>query len=285
MITLLVIGLATGSIYALAGFAFNMMYATSKVLSMNTGHMVMIGGIFGAYFIGVSGWPIWLGALVTIIAGGLLGAITELLAIRRILEKTEQHLWVLSTLAFGIIVQESFGIWWGTEPTAFPEIFGSGYVGLLNPKYYAPMILAVLMLVGVELFYKRTIYGKAFLAVSQDTYAARARGIPVSRVRLVSYILSGIIGAAAGFTAGQLTFAYFAIGHNITLYGFIALAVGGLGSNVGALLGGWLLGIIMETANYLIGGIYMDAVALVILIGVLLVVPKGIFGVEGVRRV
>ncbi len=67
------------------------------------------------------------------------------------------------------------------------------------------------------------------------------------------------------------------MGHNFTMYGFIALALGGLGSNVGALLGGIILGIALEAANYFFGGIYMDGVALAILISVLLIVPKRVF--------
>jgi branched-chain amino acid transport system permease protein len=282
---LLIAGIANGAVYAMAGLTYNIMFSTSKVLSMTVGQLVMIGGVLGAFFIGNCNMPIWLGALAVLAGGGAAGFITEWVGVRRVITKIEQHLYVLSTLALAIMIQEPVGLLWGTEPRPFPDIYGSGWMGLRDPKYYAPLLLAVLMIIGIELFYRRTMYGKAFLAVSQDTFAARARGIPVSRVRVLSYVLAGIIGAAAGFAAGKLTFAYFAVGHNFTMYGFIALALGGLGSNVGALLGGLILGIALEAANYFFGGIYMDGVALAILISVLLIVPRGFFGIEGARRV
>ncbi|HSR11037.1 MAG TPA: branched-chain amino acid ABC transporter permease [Thermodesulfobacteriota bacterium] len=282
---LLIAGIANGAVYAMAGLTYNIMFSTSKVLSMTVGPVVMIGGVLGAFFIGICNIPAWLGAILVLVCGGLAGFITEWLGVRRVITKIEQHLYVLSTLALGIMIQEPVGFLWGTEPRPFPDIYGSGWVGLSDPKYYAPLILAILMIIAIELFYRKTMYGKAFLAVSQDTFAARARGIPVTRVRVMSYVLAGIIGSAAGFAAGKLTFAYFAVGHNFTMYGFIALALGGLGSNLGALVGGLILGIALESANYFFGGIYMDGVALAILISVLLIVPRGFFGVEGARRV
>jgi branched-chain amino acid transport system permease protein len=282
---ILIAGIANGAVYTMAGLTYNIMYSTSKVLSMNTGQLVMIGGVLGAFFIGNCNLPTWIGAPIVIACGAFAGFLTEWWAVRRVIAKIEEHLYVLSTLALGIMIQEAVGFWWGTEPRPFPDIYGSGWIGFQDPKYYAPLILAIFAILAIELFYRKTMYGKAFLAVAQDHFAASARGIPVIRVRILSYVLAGIIGAAAGFGAGKLTFAYFAVGHNFTFYGFIALALGGLGSNVGALLGGVILGIALEAANYFFGGIYMDGVALAILISVLLIIPKGFFGVEGARRV
>lgn len=281
----LIPGIANGAVYTMAGLTYNIMFSTSKVLSLTTGQLVMIGGVLGAYFVGVCNLPLLLGLPVVLGSGALAGFLTEWWSVRRVITKIEEHLYVLSTLALGIMIQEAVGYWWGTEPRPFPDVYGSGWLGFRDPKYYAPLFLALLTLIGIEFFYRKTLYGKAFLAVSQDHFAAGARGIPVGRVRVLSYILAGIIGAAAGFGAGKLTFAYFAVGHNYTFYGFIALALGGLGSNVGALFGGLILGIALEAANYFFGGIYMDGVALAILISVLLIVPKGFFGLEGARRV
>ena len=114
---------------------------------------------------------------------------------------------------------------------------------MLDQKFWLPIATALVMAIGLELFYRRTMYGKLFLAMSEDAFAVRARGISTDRIRVMSYVLSGALGALAGFAAGQLTFAYFALGLTLTLNGFIALAVGGLGSNIGALIGGAALGL------------------------------------------
>jgi branched-chain amino acid transport system permease protein len=101
----------------------------------------------------------------------------------------------------------------------------------------------------------------------------------------VSYLISGAIGGAAGFAAGQLTFAYFALGLALTLNGFIALAVGGLGSNVGAVIGGLALGILSTFATYFFGGEYQQTISIGLLLVVLLIKPEGLFGARKIRPV
>ena len=141
------------------------------------------------------------------------------------------------------------------------------------------------MALGLELFYRRTLYGKLFVAMSEDAFAARARGIPTDRIRALSYVIAGAMGGLAGFAAGQLTFAYFALGLTLSLNGFIALAVGGLGSNTGALVGGAALGLLSAVATYFIGGEYQNTVAVGLLMVVLLLKPEGLFGAKNVRPV
>jgi branched-chain amino acid transport system permease protein len=129
------------------------------------------------------------------------------------------------------------------------------------------------------------MYGKVFIAMSEDAFAARDRGIATDRIRLVSYVLSGALGGLAGFAAGQLTFAFFALGLTLTLNGFIALAVGGLGSNVGALIGGAALGLLNAFASDLFGGEYQQTIAVGLLMLILLVKPEGLLGARNARPV
>ena len=93
------------------------------------------------------------------------------------------------------------------------------------------------------------------------------------------------MGGLAGFAAGQLTFAYFALGLTLTLNGFIALAVGGLGSNIGALVGGAALGVLSAVATYFVGGEYQQTISVGLLMIVLLLKPAGLFGSQSVRPV
>ena len=122
-------------------------------------------------------------------------------------------------------------------------------------------------------------------ALAEDVAAARARGIETDRIRAMSYIIAGAIGGIAGFAAGQLTFAFFALGLTLTLNGFIALAVGGLGSNVGALVGGAALGLLNAFSSYLVGGEYQNTISVGLLMLVLLIRPEGLFGARNVRAV
>jgi branched-chain amino acid transport system permease protein len=286
MLTVLISGLAIGMLYASAALVYNVMYSTSKVLSVTSGHLAMLGGVFGAWFVNTLQLPWGLGLLGAIAVGAVFGWLTEVLAIRRVLNRGEDHLWLLSTLALATMVQQGVALWWGTEPRPFPRLFEQDFnSGVLDQKFWLPIGITVLMAIGLELFYRRTMYGKLFMAMSEDAFAARARGVPTDRIRVMSYVLAGALGGLAGFAAGQLTFAYFALGLTLTLNGFIALAVGGLGSNLGALIGGTALGLLSAFASYWFGGEYQQTFAVGLLMVVLLVKPAGLYGSLKVRQV
>jgi len=286
MLTVIVSGLAIGMLFAAVALVYNVMYSTSKVLSVTTGHISMLGGVFGAYIIASLQMHWLVGLLGAMVVGGAFGWLTELLAIRRVLARSDEHLWLLSTLALATMVQQAVGLWWGTEPKPFPRLIPQEFgAGVLDQKFWLTIGMAVVMAIGLELFYRRTMYGKVFMAMSEDAFAARARGISTDRIRLVSYVLSGALGGLAGFAAGQLTFAFFALGLTLTLNGFIALAVGGLGSNIGALIGGAALGLLNAFASYLFGGEYQQTIAVGMLMLVLLIKPEGLLGAKNVRPV
>jgi branched-chain amino acid transport system permease protein len=286
MLTVIVSGLAIGMLFAAVALVYNVMYSTSKVLSVTTGHISMLGGVFGAYIIASLQMHWLVGLLGAVVVGGAFGWLTELLAIRRVLARSDEHLWLLSTLALATMVQQAVGLWWGTEPKPFPRLIPQEFgAGVLDQKFWLTIGMAVVMAIGLELFYRRTMYGKVFMAMSEDAFAARARGISTDRIRLVSYVLSGALGGLAGFAAGQLTFAFFALGLTLTLNGFIALAVGGLGSNIGALIGGAALGLLNAFASYLFGGEYQQTIAVGMLMLVLLIKPEGLLGAKNVRPV
>ena len=286
MLAVIVSGLAIGAVYAATALAYNVMYSTSKVLSVTTGHLCMLGGVFGAWFIAGLGLPVPAGLVGAVRVGALFGGFTEIVGVRRVLARSDEHLWLLSTLALATMLQQAVGLWWGTEPKPFPRLIPQDFSsGLLDQKYWLPILTVLVMTAGLEAFYRLTLWGKLFQATSEDAFAARARGIPTDRVRLASYLLAGALGGLAGFAAGQLTFAFFALGLTLTLNGFIALAVGGLGSNLGALLGGAGLGLLSAFATYWFGGEYQQTIAVGLLMLVLLVRPEGLLGARRVRPV
>jgi branched-chain amino acid transport system permease protein len=273
-VTVFVSGLASGALFASAALIYNVMFSTSKVLSVATGHTAMLGGVFGAWFMSSLGLPASVALLGSVAVGAAFGFITDLVAIRRVLTRSDEHLWLLSTLALATMTQQVVALWWGTEPRPFPRLLPQAYsAGLADQKYWLPVAVALLLAFGLELFYRRTLYGKLFTALSEDAFAARARGVPTGRLRALSY------------AAGQLTFAYFALGLTLSLNGFIALAAGGLGSNLGALVGGGALGMLSTVATYFLGGQYQNTVAVGLLMVMLLIKPEGLFGARIARPV
>ena len=283
--SILASGLAMGAVYALIGITYNTMFSASRVVSFTAGQLGMLGGVFGSLFVLRLGMPMIIGLLFTFACCAIIGGITEFVAVRPVLKSIDQHLYVLSTLALALMIQQVTAIEWSTEPQPFPRIFGIGSGGITDERFWLPIVACAATIIGLELLYRRTLIGHAFLAIAEDNFAARALGLPERNLRIASYALAGMIGALAGFSGGALLLAFVANGFLLNFYGFIPVALGGLGNNRGAIVGGFALGIFQQTANFLVGGIFSSVVVFVIFIILLLAAPQGLFGASATRRV
>ena len=282
--SILAAGFAMGAIYALIGITYNTMYVTSRVMSFTAGQLGMLGGVLGALFILRMGMPLVVGFVLTLLGCAVIGIITEIVAVRPVLKSLDQHLYVLSTLALALMIQQVTAIEWSTEPQAFPKLFGIGS-GALDEKFWLPVLACAVAIGGLEWIQRSTLVGRAFLAVAEDNFAARALGLPERNLRIASYALAGVIGGLAGFAGGELMLAFFANGGFLSFYGFVPVALGGLGNNRGSIVGGFALGIFQQAANFLVGGIFASVAVFVVFIVVLLAAPQGLFGTSTARRV
>lgn len=282
--SILASGLAMGAVYALIGVTYNTMFSTSRVMSFTAGQLGMLGGVFGSLFILRWGLPSIAGFLLTLVACALVGVITEIVAVRPVLKSLEQHLYVLSTLALALMIQQVTAIEWSTEPQGFPRLIGLGS-GIWDEKFWLPVAGCALVMVGLELLYRHTLVGRAFLAIAEDNFAARALGLPERNLRIASYALAGVIGGVAGFTGGELMLAFVANGALLNFYGFVPVALGGLGNNRGAIIGGFALGIFQQAMNFTLGGIFASVAVFALFIVILVAVPGGLFGSYASRRV
>ncbi len=282
--SILASGLAVGAVYALIGVTYNTMFSTSRVMSFTAGQLGMLGGVLGSLFALRLGLPLPL-AFVLMLAGcAVVGIVTEIVAVRPVLKSLDQHLYVLSTLALALMIQQVTAIEWSTEPQPFPILFGIGS-GVLDEKFWVPVAACALTILALEFLYRHTLIGRAFLAIAEDNFAARALGLPERNLRLASYALAGMIGGLAGFAGGQLLLAFVANGPLLNFYGFVPVALGGLGNNRGAIVGGIALGIFQQAANFIVGGIFSSVAVFALFIIVLLVAPQGLFGAPATRRV
>jgi branched-chain amino acid transport system permease protein len=277
-------GLAIGAVYALIGITYNVMFSASRVFSFTAGMLGMLGGVLGALFIANMGMPAVVGFVLVLACGAVLGLVTEVLAVRPVLKSIEQHLYVLSTLAFALMVQQLVAVEWGTEAQPFPRLIPIGS-GWLDQQFWLPMLACAVTIVGLELLYRKTLIGRAFLAIAEDSYAARALGLPETRLRMASFALAGVIGTLAGFTGAEMLLAFFGNQSILNFYGFVPVALGGMGSNRGAVVGGLALGLFQQAANFLVGGIFAAVAVFVVFIIVLLLRPEGLAGASAARRV
>jgi branched-chain amino acid transport system permease protein len=277
-------GLALGAVYALIGITYNVMFAASRVMSFTAGQLGMLGGVFGALFVGRLDVPGPIGLILTLAACAAVGVLTEVVAVRPVLASLEKHLYVLSTLAAALMIQQLTAIEWSTEPQPFPRLLGLGS-GILDEKFWLPILACAAVIAGLEWMYRRTLVGRAFIAIAEDNFAARALGLPERRLRMASFALAGAVAGLAGFSSGQLLLAFFANGAMLNFYGFVPVALGGLGNNRGAVVGGLALGLFQQAANFTVGGVFASVAVFAVFIVALLAAPQGLFGAPAVRRV
>jgi branched-chain amino acid transport system permease protein len=277
-------GVAIGCIYALIGITYNVMFSASRVFSFTAGALGMMGGVLGSLFIARMNIPVAVGLLLVLAAGAAFGIITEIVAVRPVLKSLDQHLYVLSTLALALMVQQFTAIEWSTEARPFPRLLDIAR-SEFDQQFWLPMLACVVVILGLELLYRYTLVGHAFLAIAEDTYAARALGLPERRLRMASYALAGVIGTLAGFAGGEMLLAFFGNAPLLTFYGFVPVALGGMGNNRGALIAGLLLGLFQQAANFLVGGIFASVAVFTVFIVVLLARPEGLAGTTPQRRV
>ena len=277
-------GLAMGGVYSLIGVTYNVMFTASRVFSFTAGVLGMLGGVFGALFIGRLGLPVVVGFVATLACCAAIGVLTEIVAVRPVLASLEKHLYVLSTLALALMLQQLTAIEWSTEPQPFPRLIGFGS-GMLDERFWLPALGCAATVAGFEFLYRHTLIGRAFLAIAEDNFAARALGLPERNLRIANYAIAGMIGGLAGFTGGEVLLAFFANAPMLNFYGFIPVALGGIGNNRGAVIGGFALGLFQQAANFAVGGVFASVAVFAVFIVVLLAAPQGLFGAPLARRV
>src|SRR6476619_1077405 len=151
-------GLAIGCIYALIAITYNVMFSASRVFSFTAGTLGMLGGVLGSLFILRMGMPAVVGFLLALAGGAIIGIVTEIVAVRPVLKSLEQHLYVLSTLALALMIQQYTAIEWSTEPQPFPRVFDLPRVDF-DQQFWIPMIACVVVIVGLEMLYRYTLVG------------------------------------------------------------------------------------------------------------------------------
>ncbi len=282
-------GIGLGAIFALIAMSMNIVYGATHILNFAQGNMFVLGGFFAVLATtGANSIPLW---LILIPAAGLvLAAIVVLqgwITLIPLRHSVEQHSWLITTMAASIMISATLllvqGPWAVSARSPIPSmtIFGVRTPG----PYLAVIVLALCWFVALRLFLTRTLTGLAISALSQDLEAARAAGLKVRRLQLISFAISGLVVGSAGFVAAPLLTIASDTGIRYVLNGFVAAVIGGMGSNLGAMIGGPLVGIVSMLATYMVGGEYQGLISLLLLVGMLLIRPEGIFGRSTARRV
>jgi branched-chain amino acid transport system permease protein len=286
---LMLSGVAVGMIYALLAFGYNITFSTSRTINFAQGEFLMLGALTG--LTAATTWKLgYAGALAaSCVVGGLLGIVLEQTAIRPALKTRSAVSWILATVALGIIARNVAERVWGTDDTRFPSPLGDTPLAFAGVRAMPQELLvigaAALIMALVELFRRRSIWGKAATAVAADKDAAALMGINVPLVITLSFVLSSAIAGVSGVLVAPLTLASATMGTLLGTKAYAVAIVGGLQSGLGVLVGGLLLGLSEQfTARYVSTG-YKDTPGFVLLILILLIKPSGLFGKKTIRKV
>ena len=278
-------GLASGGIYASVGLALVMIYQSTHHINFAQGEMAMFS-TFIAWALLQSGWPYWAAFLATILISFIGG-----LAIQRIILKPFEKAPVLTNVIvfIGLLVIFNSLAGWIFDHTikAFPSPFPKTTGGqLISPHDMGSIAVMLVVLVALYTFLRFTSVGLAMRAAAQNPESARLVGIRVSWMLGLGWGLSAAIGAVAGMMVAPVVFLDPNMMGGILLYGFAAALLGGIDNPWGAVIGGFIVGVLENLLGaYVIGTELKLTVALVLIVTILTVRPNGLFGKTVVTRV
>jgi branched-chain amino acid transport system permease protein len=285
LLQLCITGLVLGAFYALIAVGYTVIYGTVRLLNFAHGDMYMLGAFVGLTVLMMapgapaSILPIVAGITATVAAIAFAGCIVRVV-LERIDSKNDVFSPIIAAVGISLVFENSALHIWGTKPLAFPV--------QLEQDFTKPLItlaVALLMILAVDLWVSRSRFGMAMRAVGIDHNAVRLMGIRVDRVLYVTFAVFSAIAGVTGFLAGAYYGSIqFSMGFLLGLKGFTAAVLGGIGNVRGALLGGFLLGMIEAFGGGEFGTNWTDVIVFSCLIFVLIVKPTGILGETVVER-
>jgi branched-chain amino acid transport system permease protein len=287
LLQFLLSGVTVGAVYALVALGFTIIYNASDVVNFAQGEFVMLGGMITvmAY---TAGAPLPLAALAAVVATAALGVAMNKLAIEPARGAPVVSL-VIITIGASIFIRGAAQLVFGKQIHTFPAFSGDDPIRILGatilPQSLWVIAGSVAVFIGLWLFFTRTLLGRAVLATSNNRLAAQLVGINTPFVMTLSFAMSAGIGALAGVLVTPITMTSYDVGLAFALKGFAAAMLGGMGNPKGALVGGFLLGVLEGlTAGY-ISSQYKDAAAFIVILAVLFFLPQGLFGRTSTDRV
>ncbi len=279
-------GMVLGSIYALSALGFTLVFGAARIVNFAYGEIMMLGAFFTLTAMTVTGLPFFVALAIGAAATALFSVVIFVIAIQPLTRKSFTSFQgelrvILVTLGLIYVFRESALILWGSAPRkiemGFSGVFLLGDLVLAKERLMVVAIM-VAMVAGLYWLLYRTRIGKALRAIAQNREGAAAIGLDGDRIIAFVFAMSGALACVAGSLLGALYAVEPAMGGAPLLKAFVIVIFGGLGSVPGAIVGGLLIGLIETLTGAYIGFAVKDILTFVLLIGVLLFRPSGLFG-------
>jgi branched-chain amino acid transport system permease protein len=295
-------GLALGGIYALVALGFNITHTTTKTFNFGQGEFLAVGTLIGvSAVLLLSGKDITealqvtdvtltrygLGLIASIVVLGIFGVLLYFTAVRPFVGMVGMA-WVMSTIGFGIIIQNTALAIWGPSAIVLPSPLGNDVIRIggagIVPQEVLVLVASIVTMFCLDLVLRKTKLGKAVRAVAHSRTAATLMGINVMAIVVLAFVVSSSLAGMAGMLIAPITTASVFMGLTIALKAFSAAIVGGLNNPRGCMLGGFLLGL-LEALVGLWQAELREISIFVLIIVVLVLKPEGLLGQRHVEKV
>ena len=278
-------GVTLGTNYILMALGFTLIFGVLRIVNFAHGEFYMLGAFFVLTAIVKFEFNYLLAAIIAVMAIGLLGYLTEEVIFRRFRDKELEGM--IIALGLSILLQNLGLVAWGPYDLSIPPVFtGVLKIGTLFYPMERLMVvlLSFLLMAGFYLFLKKTRLGLAIQAIAQDTEIARVQGMRINRLYPLAFAVGTGLAAAAGAVIGPLFQLNPWMGIMPQVKAFIVVILGGIGSIPGAFLGGLILGVAESFVSTYASKALADLLGFILVIGILLFRPSGLFGRSQVSR-
>lgn len=288
LLQVVAIGLSLGAIYAIIALGYSVVYKATRVVNFAHCQYLMVAGLLAAWLNRDLGVPLLWAIGAGILAGVVLGALTEFVAVR-LLKQRDPLTITIGTVVIGLIIealalQATSGSTYSMK-TPWPSLSFSIDGVAFSGQTFWNLAIAVVLTIGLGEFFRRTRRGTGLQAAADNNDTAALYGVSRTTTTLSVFLIAGLLGGIGGVAMVPVTLMTFSLGLVFGLKGFAAATLGGLGSIQGALVGGLLIGLMEAFVTVYISAALSSIVAFCVMLGVLLWRPTGLFREVAVERV
>jgi branched-chain amino acid transport system permease protein len=289
---LLINGLIVGALYGVVAMCFVLIYKATQVVNFAQGEFLLIGAWACWWLMTDLGLPFWLGFPVSLVFMLCFGVLIQVVVLRPLIGEPIISI-IMVTVGLSIFFQAMMKWLFGVFVRPFPKIFDVEKVNILGlqvePIYVMSLIISAVIMLGFAWFFKYSKFGLAMRATAFDQQVAQSMGVSIKMVFAMSWAISAMVSALAGVVVGAVN----GVSSILSLFGikvFPAVIVGGLESIIGSIVGGLLIGLLENVAQfvdseYLNWGNLYTVAPFYVLILILMVKPYGLFGTKDIERV
>jgi branched-chain amino acid transport system permease protein len=278
----LVTGILLGGLYAIIGVGMSLIFGIMGLTNIAHGDIMILSSFFMMIFAVQHGLNIFVALLLTLIVMAVIGALFQKFLVNSVITKGEEPA-LLVTFGISIIIKNILSLAFGADSRVLPSPWGGGNILstshlTITTNYLVNFIVAVVVIVLLGLFIKKTYLGLSIRAASNSAKVAELMGVDTLKTYVVTMIIAVITGCIAGMLVGQTFVFYPTSGTNYLIIAFGVVVIGGMGSIYGTLLGGIILGLAQLLGGYFVGNGYQTLIGYIVLLVLLTFRPRGLLG-------